>query len=72
MYRKYLALLDERKVTTKQVCDATKIPESTMSMWKTRWLEWEQTKNSKEPTPSLETILKLSKYFNVSVEYFTN
>lgn len=72
MYRKYLALLEERKVTTKQVCDSVDIPESTMSMWKTRWLEWEQTKNKKEPTPSLDTILKLSKFFEVPVEYFTN
>lgn len=72
MYRKYLALLEERKVTTKQVCDAMDIPESTMSMWKIRWLEWEQTKKKKEPTPSLDTILKLSRYFEVPVEYFTS
>lgn len=72
MYRKYLALLEERKVSTKKVCDTVDIPESTMSMWKIRWLEWEQTKVGKEPTPSLDTILKLAKFFEVPVEYFTN
>ena len=72
MYRKYCELLKKRGVTTSDVCKAMDINESAMSMWKTRWLEWEQTKVGKEPTPSLDTILKLSKFFGVSVEYFTN
>lgn len=70
MYRKYLALLSERKTTTSAVCKATDIKESAMSMWKSRWLAWEKSKEGAEPVPSLETIAKLANFFDVSIEYF--
>lgn len=70
LYRKYLALLSERKTTTSAVCKATEIKESAMSMWKSRWLAWEKTKEGAEPVPSLETIAKLAKYFDKPIEFF--
>ena len=70
MYRKYLALLTDRGVTTSEVCDATGIKESAMSMWKSRWLAWEKNKDKSEPVPSLDTIVRLADFFNVSVDYF--
>lgn len=70
MYRKYLALLADRGVTTSEVCDVTGIKESAMSMWKSRWLAWEKKKDKSEPVPSLDTIVRLADYFDVSVDYF--
>ena len=70
MYRKYLALLTDRGVTTSEVCDATGIKESAMSMWKIRWLNWEKNKDKSEPVPSLDTIVRLADFFDVSVDYF--
>ena len=70
MYRKYLALLTDRGVTTSEVCDVTGIKESAMSMWKSRWLAWEKKKDKSEPVPSLDTIVRLADYFDVSVDYF--
>lgn len=70
MYRKYLALLTDRGVTTSEVCDATGIKESAMSMWKSRWLNWEKNKDKSEPVPSLDTIVRLADFFDVSVDYF--
>lgn len=70
LYRKYLALLADRGVTTSEVCDVTGIKESAMSMWKSRWLAWEKNKDKSEPVPSLDTIARLADYFDVSVDYF--
>lgn len=70
MYGKYTELLKERGVSTKSVCDTMDIPESTMSMWKLRWLKWKETGEGKEPTPSFETVVKLAKYFEKPIEYF--
>jgi len=70
LYRKYLALLTDRGVTTSEVCDATGIKESAMSMWKSRWLNWEKNKDKSEPVPSLDTIVRLADFFDVSVDYF--
>lgn len=70
MYRKYLEMLKERNATTSDVCKAMDISESAMSMWKARWLEWEKTKEGREPTPSLETMSKLAKFFGVQIETF--
>lgn len=72
MYRKYLELLKEHDASTSDVCRAMDIKESAMSMWKARWLEWEKTKEGREPVPSLETISKLAKFFNVPIETFVN
>lgn len=70
MYRKYVALLEERGVTTSTVCEATGISESAMSMWKARWIKWEEDKVGKEPVPSLESIVKLAQFFKVPIEFF--
>ena len=70
MYEKYLSLLRERGVNTKQVCEATGIPESTMAMWKSRYETWGGNPEKKEPVPSLETVAKLAKYFGIQIEYF--
>ena len=71
MYKKYLTLLSERGVTTRQVCNAADIPESTMAMWKARYEEWEKSDHTKKsPSPSFETVAKLAKYFEVSTDYF--
>ncbi len=68
MFKKYCELLRERGVTTSEVCKAADINESAMSMWKKRSEEWDGT--SKKPTPSLETVAKLAKYFGKPIEYF--
>lgn len=68
MYQKYCELLKERGVTTSDVCKAMDISESAMSMWKKRTEEWDGT--SKKPTPSLDTVAKLAKYFDKPIEFF--
>lgn len=68
MYQKYLELLKERGVTTSDVCEATGIGESAMSMWKKRTESWDG--NGKKPTPSLDTVSKLATYFGKPIEYF--
>lgn len=66
MYEKYLKLLEEKGVTTYQVCKATGIPESTISMWGKRASEAQD----KEPKLSMDNVAKLAKYFEVPIEYF--
>ena len=66
MYEKYLKLLEERGVTTYQVCQATGISENTISMWKTRSKEFPE-KNYKL---RVDNLAKLAKYFEVPIEYF--
>ena len=62
MYEKYLALLEERGVTTATVCRETGIPESTLSMWKSR--------QDKRANLSVENLAKIAKFFNVPIDYF--
>lgn len=62
MYERYLELLKQHNLTTYQVSKATGIPESTLSMWKSR-----QDKNAKL---SVDNIKKLADYFGVPIEYF--
>lgn len=66
MYEKYVKLLEERGVSSYQVCKATGIPQSTISMWGKRS---EETPN-KVPKLSLDNLMKLAKYFEVPFEYF--
>ena len=68
MYEKYARLLKEKGTNTKAFCDAMKVPQSTMSMWKKRLEEWDGT--VKKPTPSLDTVAKMAKFFDVPIEYF--
>ena len=68
MYQKYCELLKERGITTSDVCKAMEISESAMSMWKKRTEEWDGT--GKKPTPSLDTVAKLAKYFDKPIEFF--
>lgn len=66
MYDKYLKLLEEKGVTTYQVCKATGISESVISMWGKRTAD----NPEKEPKLSIDNIMKLAKFFNVSIGYF--
>lgn len=66
MYKKYLQLLEERGVTTYQVCKETHIPESTISMWGKRATEFPD----KEPKLSMDNVAKIAKFFGVPIEYF--
>lgn len=68
MYQKYCELLKERGVTTSEVCKATGIAETAMSMWKIRSERWNG--DGKRPTPSLDTVAKLAKYFDKPIEFF--
>ncbi len=68
MYQKYCELLKERGITTSDVCKAMDINESAMSMWKKRTEEWNG--EGKKPTPSLDTVAKLAKYFGRPIEFF--
>ena len=64
IYDKYAKLLEKKGVTTYQVCKATGIPESTISMMKARY------ENGDDPGMSIGNLAKLSKYFRVPLEYF--
>lgn len=66
MYEKYLELLEQNGNTTYQVCKATGIPESTISMWGKRCKE----NPDKEPKLGVDHLAKLAKFFNVPIEYF--
>ena len=66
MYEKYLRLLEEKGVTTYQVCKSTGISESTISMWGKRATE----SPDKEPKLSMDNVAKLAKFFGVPIEYF--
>lgn len=66
MYEKYLKLLEEKGVTTYQVCKATGIPESTISMWGNR----SKAHPEENPKLSMDNVAKIAKYFEVPIEYF--
>lgn len=59
MYQKYVALRDKKGVTDYMVSKETKISKSTFSEWK-----------SGRSQPKANKLLKLAKYFGVSIEYF--
>lgn len=59
MYEIFTKLLKEKGVTVKEVCEATDIAESTMSMWKKR-----------NTNLSFSNAVKLADYFGVPLEYF--
>ena len=59
IYEKYLKLLEKSGVTTYRVCKATDIPESTISMWKSRG-----------GSLNITNLAKIAKYFEVPIEYF--
>ena len=59
MYQRYCELRDKKNVTDYQVSEATKIPRSTFSEWKTG-----------RSQPKLEKLVKLADYFGVSIDYF--
>lgn len=59
MYDKIQKLLDDRGLTSYQLSQATGIAPSSLSDWK-----------SGRSKPKLDKLLKLSKYFNVPLEYF--
>ena len=66
LYEKYERLLEQTGETTYQVCKATGIPESTISMWKDRCIN-----QGKDAKLSIDNLAKLAKHFNVALEYFT-
>lgn len=57
MYTKYAELRDKACVKDAEVAAATNIPKSTFTDWK-----------SGRSKPKLEKLLKIAKFFNVSVE----
>ncbi len=59
MYEKYLALLEKTNKTSYQVSKDTGIGQNVFSNWK-----------NNKTKPSLETLVVLAKYFDVSIEYF--
>ena len=59
MYKKFEALLIERKLTTYKVAKDTGISNTTFSDWKRG-----------KSKPKLEKLMILAKYFGVPVEYF--
>lgn len=58
MYEIYKRLLEERNVTTADVCKATGISQSTMSNWKKR-----------NNALSVKNAQKVADYFGVTIEY---
>ncbi len=59
MYEKYRALLEKSNKTSYQVSKETGISQTAFSNWK-----------SGRSEPGLESLKKLSDYFDVSIEYF--
>ena len=59
MYEKYSALLEKVNKTSYQVSKETGISQTAFSNWKTGRSE-----------PSLESLKRLARYFDVSIEYF--
>lgn len=57
MYAKYVKLRDAKGVSDANVSNATGIPRSTFTDWK-----------SGRSNPKLEKLLKIAKFFEVSVE----
>lgn len=60
LYEKYQVLLDRNNKTSYQVSKETGISQTAFSNWKTG-----------RCAPSIESLRKLAKYFNVPIEYFT-
>lgn len=58
-YEKYRKLIDERKLTTAEVCRGTGIAESAMAMWKKRG-----------GSLGLDNMVKLATFFGVPITYF--
>jgi transcriptional regulator with XRE-family HTH domain len=65
LYEKYERLLEKTGETTYQVCKATNIPESTISMWRDRCVN-----QGKDAKLSIDNLAKLAKHFGVPIEYF--
>ncbi len=65
LYEKYERLLKKTGETTYQVCRATNIPESTISMWRDRCVN-----QGKDAKLSVDNLAKLAKHFGVSIDYF--
>lgn len=61
IYSNFKHLLEENQVTPYQVSKATGISQSTLSDWKTG-----------RAKPKADKLLKLAKYFGVTVDYFLN
>ena len=59
MYEKYSALLEKVNKTSYQVSKETGISQTAFSNWKTGRSE-----------PSLESLKRLARYFDVPIEYF--
>lgn len=59
LYKKYKELLKINELTSYKVSKETDISESVLSSWK-----------NGISTPNLTTLMKLSKYFKVPVDYF--
>lgn len=61
MYKKYVALRDEKGVTDYRVAMETGVTKSTFTDWK-----------SGRSVPKLDKLLAIAKYFSVPVEYFAD
>lgn len=59
LYEKYQVLLNKNNKTSYQVAKETGISQTAFSNWKSERCE-----------PSLESLKKLARYFNVPIEYF--
>lgn len=59
MYRRYVALRDERGLTDYKVAIGAGVTKSTFSDWKTGRSE-----------PKIDKLKKIADYFGVSIEYF--
>lgn len=59
MYKKFQALLDKTNKTAYQVSKETGVSQTAFSNWK-----------SGRSEPSLESLRKLAKYFDVPIEFF--
>ena len=61
MYKKFQALLEKSHKTVYQVAKETGISQTAFSNWKSGLVN-----------PSFSSLMKLSKYFGVPVEYFAD
>lgn len=57
MYKRFKALLKEKRITLKVLIEKLDLPESSMYAWK------------RGTVPNLNNLIKIADYFNVSIDY---
>lgn len=75
-YQRFEDLCEDNDVTPQEVCKHTGISSATIALWRKAWYgdddeEWDSDSETTDPGtyPSVNSLIKLSIYFNVSIDY---